>query len=395
MSKPICLGLVFRDRFDYYRGVLRGIRRYLETRPQWLITSISPEPSSLQRSLRMSGRLRPDGLIAQVNTRQLYRILSRWRRPIINVSAVLSGVRFPRVGVDDIRVGQLASDHFLERGLCHFGFVGSPDYLFSTERRAAFGQALRKAGHVLAFYDGHANLKYNPLSQQWDLDPSLQRWLRALPKPAGVFVPNDSLAVQVAEACQRAELHVPDEVSILGVDNDEPHCELTRPPLSSIILPAEQVGYEAATLLDRLLAGDKPLPTAIFLPPIGVATRRSTDVLAIDDSHVIAAVRYIREHAHLPLRVDDVLRHVPVGRRTLERRCRLALGRGLGEEIRRTHLERARRLLAETDLPMKVLASQAGFSSLSYMGLVFRQELGLSPTAYRRQMRSPVRHIGS
>jgi LacI family transcriptional regulator len=127
-----------------------------------------------------------------------------------------------------------------------------------------------------------------------------------------------------------------------------------------------------------------------LLPPTGVATRRSTEVLAIDDPDVVAAVRFIRDHAHLPLSVADILRQVPVGRRTLERRCRLALGRGLGEEIRRTHLERARRLLAETDLPMKVLAERAGFSDCCHLAVVFRQELGLTPTAYRRQVRTPA-----
>jgi LacI family transcriptional regulator len=152
------------------------------------------------------------------------------------------------------------------------------------------------------------------------------------------------------------------------------------------MLPAERIGFQAAALLDRMIAGEKPPGRPILLPPTGVATRRSTEVLAVDDKEVVAAVRFIREHAHLPLRVDDVLQQVPTGRRTLERRCRKALGWGLGAEIRRTHLERARRLLAETDLPLKVLAEQAGFSDLGYMSKVFRQELGMPPTAYRRQV---------
>jgi LacI family transcriptional regulator len=218
----------------------------------------------------------------------------------------------------------------------------------------------------------------------------VRRWLRSLPKPVGVFVPNDLWGVQVGEACRQVELRVPEDVAILGVGNDDLYCELTRPPLSSIIVPAEQIGYEAAALLDRLLSGGKPPREPILLSPIGVATRRSTEVLAIDDPDVVAAVRYIREHAHLPLRVSDVLRQVPSGRRTLERRCRRALGWGLGEEIRRTHLEQARRLLATTDLPIKALATQAGFSDYCHMAVAFRKELGTSPSAYRQQIRAPV-----
>jgi LacI family transcriptional regulator len=198
------------------------------------------------------------------------------------------------------------------------------------------------------------------------------------------------LGVQVAEACRQVGLRVPEDVALLGVDDDELDCELTRPRLSSVIVPAERIGYEAAALLDRLLAGERPPAEPILLPPTGVATRRSTEMLALADREVVAAVRFIREHAHLPLRVRDVLREVAVGRRTIERRCHKALGWGLGEEIRRVHLERARRLLARTELPMKAVAQQAGFSDFRHLAVVFRQELGLSPTAYRRQMRGPA-----
>lgn len=381
--KPICIGLAFIHGYAYYRGILRGIRRYVEARPQWVFTSVAAE----QQSPGVPRRFRPDGLIAAVNTEQLLWRLSSWRRPIVDVAAVFSGLRFPRVGVDNVRIGQLAAAHFLERGLRHFGFVGPPSYVFSTARRAAFCQAVNKAGHTVACSEGGAQLPYDPSGRRWALDSSVPRFLRTLPKPVGVFVPNDLWGVQVAEACRRAELRVPEDVALLGVDDDDLYCEMTRPPLSSIVVPAQQIGYEAAALLDRLLGGAKPPREPILLAPTDVATRRSTEVLAIDDPEVVTAVRFIREHAHLPLRVADVLQQVPVGRRTLERRCRVALGRSLGHEIRRAHLERARRLLAETDLPMKVLAKQAGFSDFRLMALVFRQELGLPPTAYRLQMR--------
>jgi LacI family transcriptional regulator len=387
--KQLRIGLVFTHTFAYYRRVLRGIRRYVEARPQWLFTSLTPQPEGV----RVPGRFRPDGLIATVNTEQLAQTLSSWRRPVVNVSAVLPGLRFPRVGVDNAGVGRLAAAHFLERGLSRFGFIGPPDYLFATERGVAFCEAVREAGHAAACYEGQAHLSYDPLGQRWDLTPAVRRWLRALPKPVGVFVPNDLWGVQVAEECRRADLRVPEDVALLGVDNDDLYCELTRPPLSSIILPAEQVGYEAAALLERLLAGKAPPREPILLPPTGVATRRSSEVLAVDDEDVVAAVRFIREHAHLPLRVADVLRQVPVARRTIERRCRVVLGRGLGQEIRRAHLELARRLLAVTDLPLKVLAEQAGFSDFRHMAVVFRQELGLTPSAYRRRMRTPVGEV--
>jgi LacI family transcriptional regulator len=179
-------------------------------------------------------------------------------------------------------------------------------------------------------------------------------------------------------------------LAVVGVDNDDLLCELARPSLSSIIVPAERIGYEAAALLERLLAAARPPRQPLLLPPAGVVARQSSDVLAGGDADVTAAVRFIRDHAHQPLGVDDVLRAVPLSRRSLERRFRALLERGVGEEIRRVHLERAKDLLVTTALSMADVAAQAGFSSVHYLSRVFRQETGLTPTAYRRQVRNPA-----
>jgi LacI family transcriptional regulator len=203
----------------------------------------------------------------------------------------------------------------------------------------------------------------------------------------GVFVPSDDWGLQVSEVCRRLGLRVPEEIALLGVDDDDLECEMTRPRLSSVIVPAERIGFEAAALLDRLISGERPATAQILVTPPGVATRRSTEVLAIDDRNVAAAVRFIREHAHVPLRVADVLKEVVVGRRTLERKCHTALGWGVGEEIRRSHLDLARRLLVRTSLPMKVVAERSGFTDFRHMAGVFRQEVGMAPTTYRRQSR--------
>jgi LacI family transcriptional regulator, galactose operon repressor len=389
MSKSTCVGLAFTFSYSLYRSVLRGIRRYAETKPQWRFASIAPD-HLLRGVPRWS---RPDGLIASVYSKPMARTLARSRRPVVNVAAILDGLRFPRVGIDNVKVGQLAAAHFLERGLRHLGFIGPQSFLFAKIRAAAFSQAVVSAGYSVACYETGANLPFDALGQRWDVDPGVLRWLRSLPKPVGIFTPGDLWGVQVAEACRHAALRVPEDVAILGVEDDDLYCELSRPHLSSIILPAERLGYEAAELLDRLMDGKAPPREAILLPPIGVATRRSTEVLAVDDLDVVAAVRFIREYAHLPLRVADVLAEVPVGRRTLERGCRRALGHGLSDEIRRTRLERARRLLVETDLPLKVLAEQAGFSDYHHLAVAFRRQLGLTPTAYRRQLRSPFSFV--
>jgi LacI family transcriptional regulator len=196
--------------------------------------------------------------------------------------------------------------------------------------------------------------------------------------------------LQVVEACRLAGLRVPDEVAVVGVDNDDLFCGLARPSLSSIIVPAERIGFEAAAVLERLLAGAKAPRNPRLIPPAGVVTRQSSDVLAGGDPDVTAAVRFIRDHGHRPISVEDVLRAVPVSRRSLERRFRALLGRGLGEEIRRAHLQRAKDLLAATALSVTEVAGQAGFAGVHYLSRVFRQETGLTPTAYRRQVRNPA-----
>lgn len=383
MMKMLRIGLAISHSFAYYRGVLRGIARYSEGRPQWLFTFIAGET----QPLLTVGRQRLAGLIASVNTRAAIRKYAQCRRPVVNICDVTPGLRFPRVGVDNRSVGQLAADHFLQRGLRHFGFIGPPDHLYSTERQEAFCQALKNAGGTVASYHTPASRPFDPEDRLWDLGPNVSRWLRRLPKPVGIFAPGDNWGVQIAEVCRGIGLRVPDDVALLGVDDDDLDCELARPRLSSVIVPAERIGYEAAALLDQLLAGEKPPADPILLPPLGVMTRRSTETLAIDDREVAAAVRFIREHAHLPLRVNDVLREVPVGRRSLEKRCTKALGRGLGEEIRHAHVELARRLLARTELPVKAVAERAGFSDFRHLAVSFRRSLGLTPSAYRRQMR--------
>lgn len=388
MKNQLQIGLMLTHNFAYYRGVLSGIRKFAETRPEWLFRLFGLE------HLKALRRLRPAAVIASVNSVSLAKSLSSWRRPIVNVSAVFPGLPFARVGVDNSEIGRLAAAHFLERGLRHFGFVGPAGFLFSTEREAAFRLALNAAGHALICYHGHKSRPSDPLGRCWDLDRGIHRWLRALPKPVGVFVPNDLWGVHVTEACRQIDLRVPEQVALLGVDNDGLFCELSRPPLSSIQVPAEQIGMEAALLLEAILKGHRKKVTTVLLPPVGVTSRRSSETLVTDDHEVVEAVRFIRENTHLPLRVPDVLKQVPVARRSLERRVRAVLGRGLGEEIRRGHMERAKRLLVETDLPIKLVAEQAGFSDFRHMAVTFRQELGLSPSAVRRQLRGPVGKVG-
>ena len=328
-------------------------------------------------------------MIAHIFNHDLAEALIETGKPIVNVSGVLPDLSFPRVGVDHVAVGRLAATHLLERGFRHFGFVGYPDHAFSVGRESGFRTTLEAAGCRLISYHQRDPEHRDPTGL-WEWDDGLRRWLAGLPRPVGILASHDPQGVELSEACRQAGLRVPEEVALVGVDNDDLLCELARPALSSVALPAERIGFEAARLLDQLLTRPRARSVGqpLLLAPLGVVTRRSSDVLAIDDPEVAAAVRFIREHAYEPIQVKDVLGEVPVSRRTLERRVRAALGYGIWEEIRRAHMERGRALLAETEMPMSEVAKHAGFSDARQLSVVFRQETGLTPTDYRRQFRA-------
>lgn len=385
MNSPVRIGLVFGYGLSYYRDIVRGVRAFAGARPDWSFTPIATEPDALADL----GPLDLDGLIAHVFTRELGEALLRLGRPVVNVSGVLPDLRIPRVMADHEQVGRLAAGHFLDRGLRHFGFFGYTEHAFSKGREAGFRRAVERAEFKVFSYLSDDPLHPEPTGL-WRWDDGLQRWLLGLPQPVGLLASHDIQGVQLSEACRRAGLRVPDEVALLGVDDDDLFCEMSRPSLSSVALPGERIGYEAAQMLEGLLSGwdrRKTSPT-LLLPSPGVVTRQSSDVLAIEDEDVAAALRFIRTHAFGPIGVADVLGAVTVSRRSLERRFRAALGRGLGEEICRVRIEKARSLLSGTEMPISQVARNSGFSETKHLSIVFRRETGLTPTEFRRRFRA-------
>jgi LacI family transcriptional regulator len=383
MTRPLRIGLVFSYSLAYCRGMLRGVKDYARTKRDWIFTPIAPEAGGL----KLLREAKPDGVIAHVYNDSLADALLALRKPLVNVCGVLPHLAVPRVGLDDVKIGRLAAEHLLDRGLRHFAFVGHPHQGFSQRREAGFRRRVAAAGFRPSCYY-EPRTAFDPRGRLWALDDAVRRWVGSLPRPVGVFTCNDVWGVQISEVCRQANLNVPEEVAIVGVDNDDLLCELARPSLSSVAIPSEQVGYRAAALLDGLLRG-KPAPRRpVLLPPRGVVARQSSDVLAIDDPDVAAAVRFIRAEARRPLAIADVVDAATVCRRTLERRFRRSLARGIWDEIRRVQLDLAKRLLCDTDLPMSVVAGSSGLSGGKHLSVVFRHELNQTPTEYRRQFKT-------
>ena len=302
----------------------------------------------------------------------------------VDLNDVHDGLGLPRIQSDQAAIGRLAAEHLMERGFRRFAYCGFTGHAWSTKRRAGFEDALGAASEVVA---AHESPWGGPSAHPWEQEQKrIGDWLRTLPRPVGVFACNDLRGQHVLDACQRVGLAVPEEVAVVGVDDDPLVCELCNPPLSSVVPNPERIGYEAADLLARLIAGEKPATAEILVAPLGVTARQSTDVLAIDDPHVAAAVRYIREHACAGASVGDVLARVPLSRTILERRFRKYLGRSPQAEIRFVQLKRVKQLLAETDLRLERIAELAGFEHPEYLSVVFKRETGQTPGRYRRQV---------
>jgi LacI family transcriptional regulator len=248
------------------------------------------------------------------------------------------------------------------------------------------------AGHEVNVYaTGHRHRNISiAASEDYALrcEDALARWILSLPKPVGIMACNDLRAQQVLMVCDGNGLAVPDEVAVIGVDNDEVICGLARPPLSSIEQDPEKVGYQAAALPDRLMRGEAPPRKKIVVEPRGVVSRQSTEFVAVADGDAAAALHYIREHACDGIAVDDVLAHVPLSRRTLERRFAALLGRSPREVIVAAQLEHVKRLLSMTDYPLAKIAQLTGFCYVESMCSLFKKTTGRTPGRYRREVRS-------
>jgi LacI family transcriptional regulator len=236
-----------------------------------------------------------------------------------------------------------------------------------------------------------ASLAVKPMAgaePDWRLDlASLGEWVKGLAKPVAILCWNASSAREIVFACHEAGLHVPEEVAVLSQADDEALCETSLVPISGIAVSGEGIGHQAAEVLDGRMQGRKRLPQATLIAPLGIVTRQSTDTLAMGDPAVVRALSFLRQRATQPVRVGEMARHAGVSRRVLERRFMDLLHRSPADQIRRTHLDHACRLLIETDLPMGRVAELSGFSSQAYFSDLFRRQLGLTPVHYRRKHR--------
>ncbi len=386
MAAILHIALLIETSREYARGVLRGIAQYHHEHGPWSIYLAphgldEPPPSWLKD-------WHGDGILCRINSKRMADAVLATRIPFVDLRGAIPDVRLPFVGLDNRPIAQLAHDHLLQCGLRNFAFCGSPRGENPPQdlRCDYFVELVERGGQKCEVFLGQTT---RGRRYSWEQEQEkIAAWIKRLRKPVGVMASNDDRGHQVLDACRRAGVSVPDEVAVIGVDNDSNLCNLCTPPLSSIDTNPSRVGYEAAALLMRMIRGEKaPREPVLLRIPRGLVRRQSTDVLAVDDPEVVQALRYIREHACEGIRVSDVISQTKHSPSTLERRIKALLGRSVKSEITRVRLERVKLLLQESDMKIVEVAARTGFTEPKYLCQVFGASEGMTPTSYRKQFR--------
>jgi LacI family transcriptional regulator len=363
-------------------GCWQGICRYAHVAGNWLFCDAGSDWSNLERAMA-EDRIR--GIIAGVRTPAIAGQLRATGLPVVNVSPVMHDkAGMPYVGVDDRRVGALAAEYFIARRFKHLAVVPAQgDPTFSSDRITGFCETAAGRGLKVYELDSEAQAGRGRTGSGAEAGASSVP-LDKLPRPLAIFTLDDFSGRAVCRACARKGLRVPEDVAVVGVGDFDIICDTAFPPLSSIRIPMQQVGYSAARVLDQLIGGRPPSEDAILLPPVDIHTRQSSDITAVEDEVMALALAFIRANSARRISSNDVVKHCKVHRRLLERRFRILMERTILKEIQRVRTERAISLLMDSNEPMGAVARGCGFRNQDHMGKVFRVVVGRHPRDFRR-----------
>lgn len=380
-AKPRVL-LSFNAQFPESTAMLAGIAHFLTQRDPWSVFV----DQTAQPELDVEWLLNDDwdGVISRHTGPELVEACAERRIPLVDLNDTPQFAGVPKIRPDNAAIGRIAAAYLIDRGFRHFGFCGLGHEGWARERRAGFVEELARHGFACALFEPHDPPARTPLINAGQIR-ALAAWLARLSKPVAVMGCSDARALQLLDAGRAARLMIPSEVAVLGANNDTAYCDLAAPSLSSVATNPFLSGYRAAETLAHLLVGPLAGPCDQRIAPVRVVSRRSTDVMAVPDKNVAAALRFIAEHACDRITVDDVLPHAAISRSQLEKKFRTYLGRSPQAEIRRVQVMRIRQLLAETDFPLKKIAELSGFDYAEYMCVVFRRLTGETLGAYRRK----------
>ncbi len=386
-SKRLRVAVAVPQGPPFLERLLRGIADFARPAGGWTVTRL---PEAMGTSIQWLRHWHGDGAFAFISARADARVARKLPFPVVNLSSVLPYLGIPTVAVDHVRVGELVARHLLDRQFRRFGYYGAAGIWYSQLRRDSFRRAVTQPGGECAVLEAQPGMG----TRTWrDQQRQLERWLSSLQPPIGIMACSDPRAGMVLDTCRGLGLRVPDDVAVVGVDNDPIFSESYEPPLTSVSRNDQEVGRTAAALLDQLIAGAATPDGPIFVPPDGIAERRSTQTVAVEDPDIAHAVRFISAHLHERFGVDELLRELALSRRSLEYKFRTCLGASPYEYINQVRVDAAKRLLANSStMKLAAVATACGFADVRRFRIVFRRLVGMTPAAYRRSsVESPGR----
>lgn len=368
---------------EYFKKILLGIAQYSKEHGPWIFCRM---PYYYRDTLGLEGILEwaknwgATGMVAQLENTDDTPLLAQAGFPIVVTDFKERFHNAPNITGSYMKTGAMGAEYFMRKGFKNFAFYGYSNFVWSRERGEGFIQALRKAGFNASFFEGKAE----QAQAMWYYQPSeLSRWLAELPKPVAVMACDDNCGQHVTEACKLMGIKIPEEVAVLGVDNDELICNLSDPPLSSIVLDAETGGYMAAQLLDKMMKG-QAAQSDVVVEAIKIETRLSTDIFASTDTEIAKALKFIHLNFSKPIAVNDVLEHVALSRRAFEVRFRKTTGKSVYRYILDHRMEHLAQQLVETNRPIADIALDLGISELNNVSRLFKQAKNCSPNDYRK-----------
>ncbi|MFA7174185.1 MAG: DNA-binding transcriptional regulator [Kiritimatiellia bacterium] len=382
--KHVALVLSLNKRFD--RKVIEGVTRFVLESGKWSVF-LEDDPGAKIPNFK---RGHFDGVIADMDDQRIPQQIKDLAIPVVGIGGIKSDsplkLKLSTVGTDNRKIAVMAAEYLINFRLKSFGYCGIVERTidpWNQERRESFVERLVQDGYKCSIFKG----RYKS-SQSWEqLQEAIFNWINSLPKPVGIFAANDTRARHILEACRCYGVPIPDDVALLGVDNDELICELATPSLSSIIQGTEEIGYSAAKLLDRLMDGREKKLVNLLVAPVKIVERGSTDMVATDNSVISNALIFIRKNAVGGLSVSQVAQGIGVSRSTLDSHFKKVIGRSVHAEILRVQLNAACHLLAATDMSLENIAKRVGFCHAQYLSNVFRVTYGQTPGEYRQRAR--------
>jgi len=374
------------------RNLMRGIARYARLYGPWQLNHVwwdfyesSPKKASFLENLKKNLR-NSDGVIM----REPYAVdfIKNLEIPTVIASAIRDEEvsTKPTILTNSQTIGKMGADYFINKGFKNLAFCGLKQMLWSEHRQNYFEQTARKVGLEIFKYSFTYPHREGSRDTKLDL---IAKWVRRLPKPIGIMACNDLCGKFIVDSCRRNSIAVPQDVAVLGVDNDDILCDLTYPSLSSIELSTEKGGFDAAALLDKIIKKAEVDTKTIVIEPVRVQERQSTDIIAVDDRIVLDVLSFIKNNSHRPLQVTDILNEFNISRRSLYTKFSESIGTSIYEQIRKTRIEKICKMLTETNKSIKEIAIELGFNSIDHIARFFRKEKGITPTRYRNKYRRP------